>query len=84
VPVSGEWAKGSAARERARSCTDWRTGPGAGLAYGALLWVVGPLLLMPAKMGPAVVRLQPGGAAEPSPTMGRTATATACAGASRR
>lgn len=29
----------------------WGPGLGAGLVYGALLWVVGPLLLMPAKLG---------------------------------
>ena len=29
----------------------WGPGLAAGLAYGALLWVVGPLLLMPAKLG---------------------------------
>lgn len=29
----------------------WGPGLVAGLAYGALLWVVGPLLLMPAKLG---------------------------------
>ena len=31
--------------------TGWGPGLGSGLVYGALLWVVGPLLLMPAKMG---------------------------------
>ena len=31
--------------------TGWGPGLIAGLAYGALLWVVGPLLLMPAKLG---------------------------------
>ncbi len=31
--------------------TGWGAGLAAGLLYGALLWVVGPLLLMPAKMG---------------------------------
>ncbi len=29
----------------------WGPGLGAGLVYGAVLWVVGPLLLMPAKLG---------------------------------
>ena len=29
----------------------WGAGLGSGLAYGLLLWVVGPLLLMPAMMG---------------------------------
>ncbi len=29
----------------------WGPGLVAGLVYGALLWVVGPLLLMPAKLG---------------------------------
>ncbi len=29
----------------------WSAGILSGTAYGALLWVVGPLLLMPAKMG---------------------------------
>ncbi len=29
----------------------WGVGLGTGVAYGALLWVIGPLLLMPAKMG---------------------------------
>lgn len=29
----------------------WGAGLGIGVAYGALLWVIGPLLLMPAKMG---------------------------------
>jgi uncharacterized membrane protein YagU involved in acid resistance len=29
----------------------WGPGLGSGLAYGALLWVVGALVLMPAKMG---------------------------------
>jgi uncharacterized membrane protein YagU involved in acid resistance len=31
--------------------TGWGAGLASGLAYGALLWVVGPLLLMPAMMG---------------------------------
>ena len=31
--------------------TGWGAGLGTGLAYGALLWVIGPLLLMPAMMG---------------------------------
>jgi len=31
--------------------TGWGPGLGAGVVYGALLWVVGPLLLMPAKLG---------------------------------
>jgi uncharacterized membrane protein YagU involved in acid resistance len=29
----------------------WAAGLGSGVAYGALWWVLGPLLLMPAKMG---------------------------------
>ena len=29
----------------------WGAGLVTGVAYGALLWVIGPLLLMPAKMG---------------------------------
>jgi uncharacterized membrane protein YagU involved in acid resistance len=29
----------------------WGAGLGAGLAYGLVLWVVGPLLMMPAMMG---------------------------------
>ena len=29
----------------------WGPGLGSGVVYGALLWVVGPLLLMPAKLG---------------------------------
>ncbi len=29
----------------------WGAGLGTGVAYGALLWVIGPLLLMPARMG---------------------------------
>lgn len=29
----------------------WGTGLGSGLAYGATLWVVGPLVLMPVKLG---------------------------------
>jgi uncharacterized membrane protein YagU involved in acid resistance len=31
--------------------TGWGAGLGTGVAYGALLWVIGPLLLMPARMG---------------------------------
>ncbi|MDP9497825.1 MAG: DUF1440 domain-containing protein [Actinomycetota bacterium] len=31
--------------------TAWGSGLLAGLVYGAALWVIGPLLLMPAKMG---------------------------------
>lgn len=29
----------------------WASGLGTGVAFGALLWVIGPLLLMPARMG---------------------------------
>lgn len=31
--------------------TGWGAGLGTGVVYGALLWVIGPLLLMPFKMG---------------------------------
>lgn len=31
--------------------TGWGAGLGTGVVYGALLWVIGPLLLMPSRMG---------------------------------
>jgi uncharacterized membrane protein YagU involved in acid resistance len=33
----------------------WTVGLATGLAYGALLWVIGPLLLMPARLGMPVL-----------------------------
>jgi uncharacterized membrane protein YagU involved in acid resistance len=38
----------------------WGAGLGTGLLYGALLWVVGPLLLMPAMMGMPVFTINTG------------------------
>jgi len=35
----------------------WGAGLGTGVAYGALLWVLGPLLLMPTRMGMPVFTL---------------------------
>jgi hypothetical protein len=37
--------------------TAWGTGLGAGLGYGALWWVLGPLLIMPAWMGMATFQI---------------------------
>jgi uncharacterized membrane protein YagU involved in acid resistance len=35
--------------------TGWRAGLGTGVVPGALLWVLGPLLLLPARMGMPVL-----------------------------
>jgi uncharacterized membrane protein YagU involved in acid resistance len=40
--------------------TGWGAGVGSGIAYGALLWVLGPLLLMPAMLGMPLFDITPG------------------------
>jgi uncharacterized membrane protein YagU involved in acid resistance len=46
--------------DRHRRVTGWGAGLASGVAYGALWWVLGPLLLMPAKMGMPLFDVNPG------------------------
>ncbi|HEX2028956.1 MAG TPA: hypothetical protein VHF25_13255 [Nitriliruptorales bacterium] len=40
-----------------RAVTGWAAGAGAGLAYGAVWWVLGPLVIMPAWMGMPLLQI---------------------------